>query len=108
MSAEPEDGPILLIAQMRVRDARELARYGREVEPMMARYGGRIVGISVRDGEVVETGVDGDELIAIHRWPSRQAFREFFASAEYQPLKELRHAAADTRITLYADRPPTP
>jgi uncharacterized protein (DUF1330 family) len=98
--------PAYLVAELRVRDAQALARYARDVQPVMARHGGRILASSVAGAQVVE-GRAPDGLLVLHRWRSRADFHAFFASDEYEPLKRLRHEACEARIAIF-DAPPAP
>lgn len=96
----------LLVAEMRVRDVEKLVRYGREVVPVMARHGGRILGTSASGLHVAE-GEERPVLMVVHEWESRAAFDAFWASPEYQALKALRREACDTWIATFdATAPP--
>ena len=104
--AEAPSKPAYLLAEMNVRDADGLSRYARDVAPLMARHGGHILAVSTVNPRVIE-GSDDGRLMAIHCWRSQADFDAFFASSEYQPLKRLRRAAADTRIVIF-DAPSLP
>jgi uncharacterized protein (DUF1330 family) len=88
-----------LIAQLTaISSPGDLRRYAVEVEPLMARHGGRIVAISSRSDVVEGEPVEG--IHVIHEWESRSAFDAFWTSPDYQPLKALRRGACDTRIVV--------
>lgn len=96
---QPDRGVIYLVIELAVRDGDAIRRYATEVSPMLERYGGKIIGLSTDGGDVIE-GERRPVVIALHRWPNRDAFDRFYASSEYQPLKRLRHKASDTRIAV--------
>jgi uncharacterized protein (DUF1330 family) len=94
------DTPMLLVAELTVTDPEKLGRYATEVQPVMARYGGRITGVSVTGADVLE-GDWHPQLVVVHQWRSRSDFDSFWNSEEYQPLKRLRHSACDSRIVVF-------
>ena len=97
----PTPRPMFLVAELRnIRDPALLLRYREEVEPVMNARGGEILGVSATGAELVE-GEGAPALTVIHRWVSRAAFDELWNSPEYQPIKALRHAACDSRITVF-------
>lgn len=105
--AMPAPSPAYLVAELEVHDAEAAARYAREVRPVMARYGGRILATSLRHARVIE-GESRSSVLAVHRWTSQAAFDDFFASAEYEPLRRLRRRACSSRIVVFdADPAPT-
>jgi len=40
-------------------------------------------------------------VVVVHHWDSRMAFERFWASPEYQPLKQLRHEACESDILAF-------
>ena len=46
--------PMLLVADLTVTDPDAMLRYATKVQPVMARYGGRIAGVSATGAEVLE------------------------------------------------------
>jgi uncharacterized protein (DUF1330 family) len=97
MDATP---PMLLVAELRVRDREKLRRYAAEVVPLMARYGGRILATSAGGADVLE-GDWEPGLVVVHQWRSRADFDAFWSSPEYAPIKKLRHEACDSRIAVF-------
>lgn len=92
---------MFLVAELTgIRDVDALRRYAAEVQPLMARHGGRIVAMSSRGEETIE-GEPVTGIHAVHEWDSRDAFDAFWASPDYQPLKALRRSACDSRIVLF-------
>lgn len=100
--AEPKEttDPMYLVAELTVHDREKLLRYAAAVQPIMARHGGRILGVSAGGARVVEGDWD-PQLLVIHRWDSEAGFDAFWESPEYQPVKRLRHEACDSRIAVF-------
>jgi len=102
MSAAAEgEVPMFLVAELRVRDREKLIRYATVVQPLMARHGGQILGVSAAGARVLEGDWEPD-LLVLHRWRSEADFDAFWSSEEYQPVKRLRHEACDSRIAVFA------
>lgn len=106
MSSHSNDRPMYLVAELRVRDPELLTRYAQEVQPLMAQYGGRIIAISLPKARVLE-GDWEPPLLVLHRWESEERFDEFWRSAEYQPIKRLRHESCDSRVVVFDGLPLT-
>lgn len=95
-----------LIAELQVRDREKLLRYAAEVQPVMARYGGRILAVSAAGARVVE-GDWNPGLLVIHEWRSQADFDAFWASEEYAPIRQLRHEACESRIVTFEGAAPS-
>lgn len=91
--------PAYLVAELGVRDMQKLSRYAAQVQPLMRAYGGRILAISHRGCRPLE-GDWHPDLLVVHRWDNTARFDEFWNSADYAPLKKLRHDACDSRIVM--------
>lgn len=102
-SASPPP-PLYLLAELTVRNRDKLMRYAAQVQPVMARFGGRIVAVSAGRHRILE-GDWPPRVLAVHRWRSEADFDTFWDSAEYAPLKELRHEACDSRIVVLPGSP---
>lgn len=100
MDRSEQDIPMVLVAHLAVRDSGKLQRYASEVQPLMARFGGRIAGFAPAHDSVLE-GQWSEGVVVVHHWDSRTAFERFWASAEYQPLKQLRHEACVSDILVF-------
>lgn len=96
--------PMFLVAELRVRDRDKLLRYAAEVQPLMARYGGQILATSAAGARVLEGDWEPD-LLVVHRWRSQADFDAFWSSPEYEPIKQLRHEACDSRIAVFDGLP---
>jgi uncharacterized protein (DUF1330 family) len=66
-----EPSPAYLVADLEVHDAEAAVRYHREVQPLMERYGGRILATSLRNARVVE-GEASSSVLALHRCRARR------------------------------------
>ena len=81
-----------LLAQVEVRDMQQYRQYTARTPDIIAKYGGRFL---TRGGEVVT--LEGEEpagRIVLIEFPSLETVQEFYASAEYQEVKELRLPAS--------------
>ena len=67
-------------------------------QPTLEKYGGRFV-VAGGQFEVIE-GDWTPRLVVVHQWPSRAAFKEWYASDEYRPWKAKRHAASAANVIL--------
>lgn len=90
--------PAYLIADIEVTDREGFGRYREQVGAVIAQYGGRYL---VRGGTVANLEDD----LAFHRavvleFPSVEAARRFYDSAEYAPLLALRRASTHSRVAL--------
>jgi uncharacterized protein (DUF1330 family) len=88
--------PAYLIVDLEVQDPEKIAEYRRGAGPTVLKHGGRLlVGNGAR--EVLEGSWTPKELIIIE-FPSMQELKNWYNSAEYQPLIDLRKAAARTNL----------
>lgn len=79
-----------------VEDVEEFARYRDAATPIVARWGGRFLA-RVVPAEALE-GNWG--RVAISEFPSLDAARGFYNSAEYQEVAALRQRSAQSRLLL--------
>ena len=92
------------------RSGREAyARYGAGVFPLITRHGGRVLYAATAGvGPVMAEAEAWDEVILVE-YPSRKAFFEMVASAEYQAFVDHRSAAiADSRVIETKPQPGSP
>lgn len=90
--------PAYVILDIEVTDPVTYARYKELVPPTVAAYGGRYL---VRGGQVEM--LEGSWLpprLVIIEFPSLASGRAWWTSAEYQPARALREAAARTEMLL--------
>ena len=95
--------PALLIADIEVTDAARYEEYQRQVPAYVAAYDGRFV---VRGGrsQTLEGSWPTNRVVVIEI-PSMTRLLDFYASAEYAPLKSLRMHASDSRMIAVDDSP---
>ena len=96
----PTSKLLYMSAELKVRDTPLLQRYSAAAQPMLRAHGGKVLAVSFSGADTIE----GDPTNALHLiqlWPSRIAFDTFWASPEYAAIKPLRHAACDSRITVF-------
>lgn len=87
-----------LIGEIDVQDAEQYAKYTAQTPAAIARHGGKFV---VRGGasEAVE-GRPPQGRIVVIEFPSLEAARTFYQSADYQPLIPIRQSASSGRLLL--------
>lgn len=87
-----------VIAQITVTNKDSYARYVKQVQATLDVYGGEFL---VRGGtsESFEGTPPGERNVII-RFPSYQAARNWYHSAEYAPVRELRMAASTSVQTI--------
>ncbi len=87
-----------LVARLAVHDEAGFANYRDRVTPVIAAHGGRYI---VRGG-ALET-LEGDSppgRLVIVEFPSMEAARGFYHSADYAPVLQLRLASAASDVLL--------
>jgi uncharacterized protein (DUF1330 family) len=98
--ARPKGGsmPGYLIANLDVKDAATFSAYREQVEPVLKRYGARYL---VRGGaiETLEGGLPLKRLVVLE-FPTLDAARRFYHSADYAAVKHLRHASVSSDLFL--------
>ena len=87
-----------VIANVRVTDPDRYPEYISRVSQTIERHGGRYL---ARGGkvEVLEGDWEPQRLVILE-FESMERLREFYDSAEYAPLKQLRHEAAVTQFVV--------
>lgn len=81
-----------VIVQVEISDWNKFKEYLKETPRVMAEYGGRYL---ARGGQTVM--LEGDSpypRVVLIEFPSLQAARNWYDSAEYQQIKTLRSGAA--------------
>jgi uncharacterized protein (DUF1330 family) len=89
-----------LFDNVEVTDPDGLARYAEGAARTVADYGGRYLAVA-SDPDVVE----GDPVLTapvLIEFPNLGVARAWYDSAEYQPLKELRHRSVRNTAVLFA------
>ena len=85
-----------VIGEIEVTDPTTYAQYGRQVLATIEKFGGRFV---VRGGTVepLEGGWSPKRLVVLE-FPTMAKAREWYHSAEYAPLIELRQRASRGKL----------
>lgn len=87
-----------LIGNITVTDPERFADYRERVPAVIAQYGGRYL---VRGGAVHPLeGELGIDRFVVLEFPSLDAARRFYGSAEYAPLLKLRTEATHSRVAF--------
>lgn len=96
--------PLYLVAELTVHDPEKLLQYAGQVQPVLERFGGRIVATFPPSPDAIE-GDWQPQVLVIQRWRSPEDFRAFWSSPDYAPLRELRQAASASRIVTLVGVP---
>jgi uncharacterized protein (DUF1330 family) len=90
------------LTEFRVTDRDELAVYAETAGELVTEHGGRLLATSYSPpSEVVEGSWPRETVVVLHGWPSREAFRHFYDSDEYQAARGHRvNGSTDGRIVL--------
>ena len=80
--------PVYVVAQGRIENREMLGEYVSKVIPSIQSGGGRILGFD-ESPEVVEGEVEYPRTVILE-FPTREAFRAWYDSAEYQAILPLR------------------
>jgi uncharacterized protein (DUF1330 family)/ADP-ribose pyrophosphatase YjhB (NUDIX family) len=90
------------LTEFRVTDREELAVYAETAGKLVTEHGGRLLAASYSPpSEVVEGSWQRETVVVLHGWPSREAFRHFYDSDEYQAARKHRvNGSTDGRIVL--------
>ena len=90
--------PGYLIANLDVRDAALYEEYRQKVPALIARHGGKYL---VRGGALdVREGSLPLKRLVVLEFPTLEAARRFYDSADYAPLKTMRIAATNSDVIL--------
>lgn len=90
--------PAYLVAQIDVHDPAGFEEYRARVAPVVNAYGGRYV-VRTDQLELLE-GAEPKGRLVILEFPSMDAARSFYRSADYAPLLQRRLASAASDIVL--------
>jgi uncharacterized protein (DUF1330 family) len=95
-----------LFIKTRIHDPEQYAKYVSEVRRLAAKWKSRYL-VRSRPVEVLEGDPAqwGDFLLLVTEWPSVEMAREFWSSAEYRAVRELRVNAGEVHVVLTEDLP---
>ena len=106
-SEHPHAGPIWMWNLLRFVNAEgrtSYQRYVKEVGPLVAQRGGRILIRSQARATLI--GPDSWDETLVIEYPSRSAFLDMIGSAEYQAIMHFRQdAVADSRVYMTTELP---
>jgi len=80
-------------------DSAAIKPYGRAVVPLAARFGGRFIALADRP-EAMEGDPDRRRVVILE-FPSLEAARAFWDSAEYAEVKKLREGLGTVEAVLF-------
>lgn len=83
---------VYVVAQGRIENPAVLAQYVEKAIPTIGAHGGRIVAFD-ETPDVVEGTVDFPRTVIVE-FPTREAFRAWYDSPEYQAILPMRLGAA--------------
>lgn len=83
---------VYIVSQGRVKNRELLDQYVAKALPTVTAYGGRIVAFD-EDPEVIEGTADYPRTVILE-FPSRDAFRKWYDSPDYQEVVGMRLEAA--------------
>jgi uncharacterized protein (DUF1330 family) len=89
------------IAELEITDPSWIAAYVADVTPMVERYGGRYLARTLQI-EQIEGERKRAPIAMLIEWDSRDAAEEFYASEEYRPYRDARHAGSRGEFVIIA------
>ncbi len=90
--------PAYMIVQATVTNPEQFTEYAERTPALVEKYGGRYLALG-SDVEKLEGDWDYQSVV-ISEWPSMDAARAFWHSAEYEELKKVREGALDATVLL--------
>ena len=103
-TAEGRAVSVYVIADLDVKDFGELSKYAEAAPATIAAHGGRYL---VRRGTIkVVEGKWKPKLLSILEFPSWAAAEEWYNSAEYRRIIDIRKRAAPTDLVMVEGVPP--
>jgi uncharacterized protein (DUF1330 family) len=94
--------PAYQLTEFLARDRGELETYGARAGNLVVEHGGRLLAVSYAPPCELVEGPELRTVLFLHRWPSREAFWDFYRSDEYQAARHHRLAGStDGRLLLF-------
>jgi uncharacterized protein (DUF1330 family) len=90
--------PAYAIIDVDVHDTAGFEEYVAGHAATVAQYGGTLLVAGGRR-EIIE-GEWVPRRLVVHRWPSAEAFKRWYASEDYRPWKMLRQRVASASVVL--------
>jgi len=76
-----------------------IAGYGKAVAELVGKYDAEYI-VLAPGAELLEGTLEGFSSLAVSKWPSMQAAKDFWYSEEYTEVKKLREGLADCEVLL--------
>ena len=92
----PDTAVFVIIEVLAVHDPAGLKDYQERASALIGPLGGVLL---ARGGTSLD-GEPGFAPLAIQRWSSEAAFRDWLNSVAYQPLRKIRIASATMRVAI--------
>ncbi|MEO0575427.1 MAG: DUF1330 domain-containing protein [Pseudomonadota bacterium] len=89
---------MMIAAKITDRDA-FVAGYGKAAAALVAQFGGSYLFVAP-GATLLEGTLEGYSSVAVSEWPTIEAARAFWDSAEYAEVKKLRDGCADVQVLL--------
>jgi uncharacterized protein (DUF1330 family) len=90
--------PAYLIANVDIKDSAKIKEYLASTPEVLKKYTGRFL---VRGGDIwVAEGKWNPKRLVVVEFDTFEHAKEFWNSANYKPLKELRQTSADTDMII--------
>ncbi len=90
--------PVYVVAQGRIENREMLDQYVSKVMPTIQAGGGRILGFD-ESAEVIEGEIAHPRTVILE-FPSQEAFRSWYDSADYQAIIPLRQESTPGTLIL--------
>lgn len=92
-------GAAYVVGQVTIKDQAKWAEYQAAVPATFGAWGGEKIGGGTQFQSLA--GPQTPPNVVVLRFPDREALENWFNSAEYQGLVELRDSGADVILTAY-------
>lgn len=76
-----------------------ISGYGKAAAELIGKYDAEYI-VLAPGAELLEGTLEGYTSVAVSKWPSREAAKEFWYSDEYAEVKKLREGIADVQVLL--------
>src|SRR5579859_7564520 len=102
LTRKDSDMSAYVIVEAAVRDEEALRRYGSQVGPVIAEFGGEIIAFGPWQMLFGEPAFINGMII---RFASEETAKAWYESPAYQSLLDIRDIALDCRIRLVGQKP---
>jgi len=91
--------PAYIIGRVQVRDPSWVEEYGRKIQPLLQKHGGRYL-VRARQMEALEGTTPLPSVMVVLEFPSLEQARAWYRDPEYAPLIKLRQGGSDAELVL--------